>query len=508
MSEGFYITTAISYPNGPPHMGHAYEAIATDALARFKRLDGYKVFFSTGTDDHGQKIYRAAKKSGRSPQNMISEMIAQFQSMCALFDISYDRFISTHEAGHHKAVRHMWKAVERYIYKSTYAGWYAVREEEFYQESELIKDENGKWRTPSGVEVEWVEEESYFFKLSAFEDKLLDYYQSHPDFIHPLTRRNEVISFVRSGLKDLSISRSSFDWGVATPDDEHHIVYVWLDALTNYLTACGYPDKDEALFKTFWPADIHIIGKDILRFHAVYWPSFLMAANLALPKKIFAHGMILTGEGEKMSKSLNNVIDPFEMAELYGVDPFRYFLLREIPFGSDGICGHKQIKHRLNADLANDLGNLAQRCFTLIERDWQGKVPPSPLQKSSRDEEGQALLSNITKCLTKIRHNMDRQRLDLALTEIWVHIGAANRYFTQKAPWECERDEQSAILYNVLEVLRQIGILIQPFMPSKAKFLLDIMSIPDNERDFSFLDKPIKENSQLKKPSALFPRYK
>ena len=505
MKKKFYITTAISYPNGPPHIGHVYEAIATDALARFKRLDGYDVHFVTGTDDHGQKIYRMAREQGVSPQALTDQLSEKFKEMCQRFSISYDYFIRTSHKDHHHAVRDIWQKMEARgdIYKDVYKGWYAVREEEFYTESELVKDEKGAWITASGVPVEWVEEESYFFKLSAFQKRLLDYYESHPGFIQPETRRNEVVSFVKGGLKDLSISRSSFDWGVQSPK-EGHIVYVWLDALTNYLTAVGYPDMDEEKYKRYWPADLHIIGKDILRFHTVYWPAFLMSAGLPIPERVFAHGMILTGEGEKMSKSLGNVIDPFELADIYGVDPFRYFLLRDIPFGADGICGKEQIIHRLNADLANNLGNLAQRALTMIQKDWDGKIPPEiefPLDHQGQDKAEK-------RWLKEMRKHMDNQRPDLALAEVYAFVSAANGFFAKEEPWKLNHEAQGKVLYKTLEILRWAAILLQPFMPNDMKKLLYYLGLDGDKRYFTSLLEPLESGKKLPEPKPLFPKYR
>ena len=506
MKKKFYITTAISYPNGPPHIGHVYEAIATDALARFKRLDGYDVHFVTGTDDHGQKIYRMAREQNVSPQALTDQLSEKFKEMCQHFSIFYDYFIRTSHKAHHHAVRDIWQKMEARgdIYKDVYKGWYAVREEEFYTESELVKDEKGAWITASGVPVEWVEEESYFFKLSAFQERLLDYYEKHPGFIQPETRRNEVVSFVKGGLKDLSISRSSFDWGVQSPK-EGHIVYVWLDALTNYLTAVGYPDMNEKKYKIYWPADLHIIGKDILRFHTVYWPAFLMSAGLPIPERVFAHGMILTGEGEKMSKSLGNVIDPFEMAETYGVDPFRYFLLRDIPFGADGICGKEQIVHRLNADLANDLGNLAQRSLTMIQKDWGSEIPPGESYPGVINP-----LKDMAKLwLNLMRVDMDRQRPDLALTEFSLLVRAGNRKFAQEEPWKLNHDAQGKVLYATLETLRCAAILLQPFMPNDTQKLLYYLGVDEDKRDFtSLFEHPLESGKKLPEPKPLFPKYK
>lgn len=494
MDKKFYITTAISYPNGNPHIGHAYEAIAADILARFKRLDGYEVFFLTGTDDHGQKIYRTAQEKKISPQKMTDEISQNFIDMCTFFNISNDRFIRTSEQTHHEAVRAIWRKLEEKgdIYKDKYEGWYCVREEEFYTENELVKNERGEWQTPTNSPVEWVKEDSYFFRLSKYQERLLRYYEKFPNFVEPKTRLNEITSFVKGGLLDISISRSSFDWGVKAPTEDNHIAYVWLDALTNYITACGYPNKE----MKFWPADLHLIGKDILRFHAVYWPAFLMSAELELPKKIFAHGMVLTSSGEKMSKSLDNVIDPFEQAKKYGVDGFRYFLLSSTPFGQDGAYSETRIIAKLNADLANNLGNLAQRCLTMIQKHWQGKVPPITGKKPS-----------IYNQLPQIREAINNIAPHIVLTKILEEVSNVNRYFAAQKPWELEGDAQSNVLGFTLEALRQIAILLQPFMPDKMEELLDCLAIPKNERNFEALTtSQIKTGTQLPAPKPIFPR--
>lgn len=493
MKKKYYITTAISYPNAAPHLGHAYEAIAADVFARFKRLDGYEVFFLTGTDDHGQKIYRAAKEAGITPEEMTDKQSQKFIDMCAFFNISNDRFIRTSEPAHHKSVRALWKKIEAKgdIYKDVYEGWYSTLEEEFYTEAELTKNEKGELQTPNGAGVEWMKEDSYFFRLSAYQDKLLDYYNQSPNFILPHTKRNEITSFVKGGLKDLCISRSSFDWGVKTPSSDDHIVYVWLDALANYLTGDGYPDSTN-----FWPADMHLIGKDILRFHSVYWPAFLMSAELPLPKKIFAHGMILTATGEKMSKSLKNTLDPFEQAEKYGRDAFRYFLLADTPFGQDGAYSEKQIITRLNAELANNLGNLAQRCLTMVQKNCAGKVPPPDKN------------FNFNNNLNAIREAMEQTAPHLALAQLNEMVSATNRMFAKEKPWGLEGDAQAAVLWSVMEILRQVAILFQPFMPEKMDELLNLLAVPQNERAFSDLNKTITSGTQLPVPKAIFPRYK
>ena len=373
----YYITTAISYPNDVPHIGHAYEAVATDAFARFRRLQGMDVFFLTGTDEHGVKMLQTAKKQGITPAELADRNTPRFRDMVAALDCSNDDFISTREERHKRACEELWRRMEKNgdIYLDKYAGWYSVRDEAYYDESELKQSaDDGQKLSPQGTPVEWVEEESYFFRLSAYQDKLLAHYEAHPEFIGPDTRANEVKSFVRGGLQDLSISRTTFDWGIPVPGDPKHIMYVWVDALTNYLTGVGFPDEQSAQFKRYWPADVHIIGKDIIRFHAVYWPAFLMSAGIALPKRVFGHGF-LYNRGEKMSKSVGNVVDPFVLAGDYGVDQLRYFLLREVPFGQDGNYSREGIVQRINADLANDLGNLAQRSLSMIAKNCGGVVP-------------------------------------------------------------------------------------------------------------------------------------
>ena len=383
--EKFYITTAISYPNGRPHIGHAYELIATDALARFQRHDGKDVFFLTGTDEHGIKMLQTARKEGITPRELADRNAAEFRRMTEVLNASNDDFIRTTEARHYVSSQAIWKvmAANGDIYKGGYAGWYSVRDEAYYGEEETeVRPDNVRYG-PQGTPVEWVEEESYFFRLSAWQQRLLDFYETNPGFIAPESRRNEVLSFVRGGLNDLSVSRTTFKWGVPVPGDPDHIMYVWLDALTNYITAAGYPDTGSPSYKTYWPADLHMVGKDILRFHAVYWPAFLMSAGVAVPKRIFSHGFLFN-RGEKMSKSVGNVIDPFTMADAYGVDQMRYFFMREVPFGQDGSYSHEAIVNRINADLANDLGNLAQRSLSMVAKAFGGTLPARPSTSSRR----------------------------------------------------------------------------------------------------------------------------
>ncbi|HEY5963593.1 MAG TPA: methionine--tRNA ligase, partial [Xanthobacteraceae bacterium] len=404
----YYITTAIAYPNGPPHIGHAYEVVATDAIARFKRLDGYDVFFLTGTDEHGQKIQQTATREGITARQLVDRNVVQFRAMVERMNCSNDDYIRTTEDRHHRSSQAIWQRMEKNgdIYLSKYAGWYSVRDEAYYAEDEThVNEHKVRLATRSGTPVEWVEEESYFFKLSAYQQKLLDLYE-RPDYVLPKERLNEVASFVRGGLQDLSISRTTFDWGVRVPGNDKHIMYVWVDALTNYITAAGFPDTDSDKFRRYWPADLHVIGKDIVRFHAVYWPAFLMSAGIEVPRRIFSHGFLFN-RGEKMSKSVGNVVDPFTMSDAYGVDQFRYFFLREVPFGQDGNYSHEAIVNRINADLANDLGNLAQRSLTMVNKQLGGKLP-APGSFSDNDK---AILAAADAMIATAREHMKTQQL-------------------------------------------------------------------------------------------------
>src|SRR5215203_3925262 len=488
----YYITTAISYPNGPPHIGHAYEVIATDAIARFMRLDGYDVFFLTGTDEHGQKIQQTATKEGITAQELVDRNVLQFRAMVERMNCSNDDYIRTTEERHHRSSEEIWRRMEKNgdIYLDKYAGWYSVRDEAYYAEDEThVNEHKVRLSTKSGTPVEWVEEESYFFRLSAYQQKLLDLYASE-NFVLPKERLNEVASFVRGGLQDLSISRTTFDWGIRVPGNAKHIMYVWVDALTNYITAAGFPDADGEKFKRYWPADLHVIGKDIVRFHAVYWPAFLMSAGIAVPKKIFSHGFLFN-RGEKMSKSVGNVIDPFALADAYGVDPLRYFLLREVPFGQDGNYSHEAIVNRINADLANDLGNLAQRSLSMIGKQLGG-VLPTPGALSDND---QAILASADAMIAGCREAMKTQQLHQVLNQVWAVVADANRYFAGEAPWALAKSDparQGTVLYVTAEVIRQVAILAQPFVPGSAAKLLDLLNIPSAERDFSALGEGAK----------------
>jgi methionyl-tRNA synthetase len=505
----YYLTTAIAYPNGPPHIGHAYEAIATDAIARFMRLDGYDVFFLTGTDEHGIKLLQTAGKERLSPFELVERNVPRFQAMVERLECSNDEFIRTTEPRHHAASIAIWQKMEANgdIYLGKYSGWYSVRDEAYYDEDETKLNEKGERVGPQGTPVEWVEEESYFFRLSAYQDKLLDLYRTNPDFVLPKERLNEVASFVKGGLQDLSISRTTFDWGVKVPGNPKHVMYVWVDALTNYITAVGYPDTNSPKFRRYWPADLHVIGKDIVRFHAVYWPAFLMSAGVAVPRRIFSHGFLFN-RGEKMSKSVGNVIDPFALADAYGVDQLRYFLLREVPFGQDGHYSHETIVNRINADLANDLGNLAQRSLSMIARQFGG-VLPKPEALSPAD---QAILAAADAMIGKAREAMKTQQLHQVLNAVWAVVAEANRYFAGEAPWALAKSDparQRTVLYVTAEVIRQIAILSAPFMPRAAAKLLDLLAVPAEERTFQRLDGAhrIAAGTVLPPPTAVFPRY-
>src|SRR5579871_6031959 len=505
----FYITTAISYPNGVPHIGHAYEAIATDAIARFMRLDGYDVYFLTGTDEHGIKMLQTANREGVSARELSERNVPRFRAMVERLDCSNDDFIRTTEPRHYRASSAIWERMKAAgdIYLSKYSGWYSVRDEAYYDESETKLAEGGKRFGPQGTPVEWVEEESYFFRLSAYQDKLLDLYRRVPDFVLPRERLNEVSSFVRGGLKDLSISRTTFTWGIPVPGDPKHIMYVWVDALTNYITAVGFPDTNSEKFKRYWPAALHVIGKDIVRFHAVYWPAFLMSAGVAVPQRIFSHGFLFN-RGEKMSKSVGNVIDPFSLADAYGVDPLRYFLLREVPFGQDGNYSHEGIVNRINADLSNDLGNLAQRSLTMVTRQFGGALP----QPGVFSDNDQAILSAADALIGKARSAMATQQLHQVLNAVWSVVADANRYFAGEAPWALAKTDparQGTVLYVTAEVIRQVAILAQPFMPEAAAKLLDLLAVPKNEREFLSLGGAtrIAPGAKLPPPVAVFPRY-
>src|SRR5579883_2350257 len=503
----FYITTAIPYANGAPHIGHAYERIATDAIARFKRLDGYDVLFVTGMDEHGQKMQQTATREGSTPQHLADRTAEQFAEMGRALEAPADDIVRTTEPRHHAAAQEIWRRMAEAgdIYLSKYPGWYSVRDEAFFDDSELTKGPDGQRYAPSGAPVEWVEEESYYFKLSAYQEKLLAHYRVHPEFIVPESYRKEIIAFVERGLNDLSISRSTFDWGIPVPGDPKHVMYVWVDALTNYLTGTGFPDPQNPR-RPFWPADAHVIGKDITRFHAIYWPAFLMSAGIDPPKQIVVHGFLFK-RGEKMSKSVGNVIDPFALVGHYGVDALRYFFLREVPFGQDGNYSHEAIVGRMNADLANDLGNLAQRSLSMIAKNCEGRMPaPGPLSETDH-----AILAEAEALAGKVRLAMEGFALHLVLAEIWRVIGNANRYFAAEEPWAKRKTDplrMATILSVTAEVLRIVAILTQPFMPGAMGKLLDLLGVPRDARDFVHAERAdVAAARQLPPPAPIFPRY-
>ncbi len=505
----FYITTAISYPNGKPHIGHAYELIATDAMARFQRLDGRDVFFLTGTDEHGQKMQQTARAEGISPEELAQRNSDQFREMGKLLNASNDDFIRTTEERHHETSRNIWNLMSNAgdIYKDSYAGWYSVRDEAYYAEDETEVRADGVRYGPQGTPVEWVEEESYFFKLSEYQDKLLKYYEENPDFIGPAERRNEIISFVKSGLKDLSVSRTTFDWGIKVPNDPKHVMYVWVDALTNYITATGYIEDKNGPRAKYWPADVHIIGKDIIRFHAVYWPAFLMSAGLPLPKRVYAHGFLLN-KGEKMSKSLGNVVDPVNLVNHFGLDQVRYFFLREVSFGQDGSYSEEGIATRINADLANGIGNLASRSLSMIVKNCDGQIPTP----GAFTDEDKAMLAAADALLASCRDEMNKQMIHKALASIIAVVSETDRYFASQEPWALKKtdpERMGTVLYVTAEVVRQIGILLQPFMPASCEKLLDLVASPADKRDFAVLGEAgrLVPGTPLEAPKPVFPRY-
>jgi methionyl-tRNA synthetase len=502
--RSYFITTPIYYVNDSPHIGHAYTTLSCDVLARFMRLDGCDVHFLTGTDEHGQKVEKSAAAAGLDPQAFTDRVSAEFKALAETLNCSFDNFIRTTEPRHIRSCQALWRKLvdNGEIYLGKYAGWYAVRDEAFYAESELV---DGK--APTGADVEWVEEPSYFFRLSAWQDRLLAFYDANPDCIGPRARRNEVISFVKSGLLDLSVSRTSFKWGVPVPGDPAHIMYVWLDALTNYITEVGYPDVDGEMFRRYWPADLHMVGKDILRFHTVYWHAFLMAAGVAPPKRVFAHGW-WTNEGQKISKSLGNVIDPLKLVDEFGLDPVRYFLFREVPFGNDGNFAREQMIKRINADLANGLGNLSQRVLTLIGKHC-GAAVPTPGALGAAD---QALIAAANGLLGAVRTEMEQQAFHRALELIWNVVGDADRYIDEQAPWTLRKTDpprMATVLYVLAEVIRHLGILVQPFMPGSASKILDQLGLPADARGFDKLGPAhaLAAGATLPAPAPVFPRY-
>ena len=493
MNKNFYITTPIYYPSAKPHMGHAYSSIAADFFARFKRIDGFKVHFLTGTDEHGLKIQRAAESKNIDPQIFCDEISQTFRNLSNTLNLSNTDFIRTTEDRHKKTVQYLWAQLEKNddIYLSKYSGWYSVSDEAFYTEEEISEKEDIKIATTSGSPVEWIEEESYFFRLSKWQDSLLEYYENNPDFISPKSRKNEVISFVKSGLKDLSISRKAFSWGIKVPNNPEHVIYVWLDALTNYISALNYPDTDDDLFKNFWPASVHLIGKDILRFHAVYWPAFLMAAKITLPNKVYGHGWILSGD-EKMSKSKGNILDPLDIIETYGLDPLRYYLIKEVSFGNDGNISQDRLEDCINSDLANNYGNLCQRVTAFAEKNCQSKVPD--IKKFI--EEDLLMLNKFSDNMSLIRKEIDNQNINYYINFIINALFEANKYFNDQEPWKKKDDPQrlATIIYTSLEMIRKITFMLYPIIPESAIKALNIFGLKEEDIDFN----SIGENNFLK----------
>ena len=511
MADPYYITTAIHYPNGKPHIGHAYETIAADVIARFKRQSGYEVRFQTGTDEHGLKMAQKARDLGITPRQLADEMSGHFKELFDRLNVSYDRFIRTTEDEHHRASQALWQAMEANgdLYLDRYEGWYSVRDEAYYDESELIDGEGGARLSPQGTPVEWTVEESWFFRLSAYQDKLLALYRDNPDFIRPETRRNEIARFVEGGLRDLSISRTSFDWGVKVPGADGHVMYVWVDALTNYLTGLGYPERTAELDR-FWPADLHLIGKDIVRFHTVYWPAFLMSAGIALPRQVFGHGFLLN-RGEKESKSLGNVTDPHSLAEAFGVDTLRYFLMREIAFGQDGSYSPEAIVTRANAELANSFGNLAQRVLSMINKNLDGELR-ADLPVAEADA---ALVAQVDEAVAALRERFDRLAFSEGL-EAWMRgVFACNQYVDEQAPWALRKSDPErmvAVLMTLFRCVRTLAITVRPVVPDSADRLLDQMGIAPEARDFAALTdaewfaRLAASRFRVDKPVGVFPR--
>ncbi len=505
MSKKFYITTPIFYPSAKPHMGHAYTSIVADVFARIKMIDGYDVHFLTGTDEHGLKIQRAAEKANMNPLEFCDKISKTFKDLTKKLNLKNTDFIRTTEKRHFKSVQYLWDLLEKSgdIYLSKYSGWYSVSDEAFYNNDEITSKDGDNFSIVSGSKVEWVEEESYFFKLSKWQNKLLDHYKENPDFILPKSRKNEVISFVESGLKDLSISRKSISWGINVPNNDKHVIYVWLDALTNYLSSLKYPDTKNKLYKDFWPADLHLIGKDILRFHAIYWPAFLLAAKIPLPKKIYGHGWILSGD-EKMSKSKGNILDPLEIIDNYGLDPLRYYLIKEVSFGSDGNISKDKLENCINSDLANNFGNLCQRVVSFNEKNFSLSIP----KKIKFQNDDLKILNKFSENLDKIRTEIDKQNLNFYIQFIVNSLFDANKYFNDQEPWNKKDDEVrlNTIVYTSLEIIRKVSIMLYPIIPESSIKALKIFDIKQNKLDLSSLKDHtyLKEGKKINKIDILF----
>ena len=511
MTERFYVTTAIAYPNGEPHIGHAYEMIATDAIARWARLEGKDVYFLTGTDEHGLKMVQTAEAAGLAVRDLADRNSGRFKELAKTLNVSNDDFIRTTEKRHYESSQEIWRRMAASnngdIFVSTYKGWYSVRDEAYFDEDELTDGSDGKKLAPSGAPVEWVEEPSYFFRLSAYQDRLLKLYEEHPEFIAPRERRNEIVSFVKSGLQDLSISRTTFDWGIPVPKAPGHVMYVWIDALTNYITGVGFPDDKSEQFKKFWPADLHVIGKDIIRFHTVYWPAFLMSAGLPVPRRVFAHGF-LTSEGKKMSKSLGNVVDPFGVTEEFGTDPVRWYCLREISFGQDGDWGREKFVNRNNADLANNFGNLAQRSLSMIQKNFGGLVP----EFVGATSEERPLLNSVEDALVKAREAMKGQQVHEAAAAIFAAFNEANNYFASQAPWALAKTDparMATVLYYTIDAVRRLTIPLLAFIPDSAGRVLDMLAVPPEMRTLGAanLEAGLTVGTKLPPPQPVFKKF-
>ena len=498
MDKNYYITTPIYYPSAKPHMGHAYSSIIADFFARFKRIDGYKVYFLTGTDEHGLKIQRAAEKKGVEPLAFCDEISKTFKNLSKTLNLTNNDFIRTTESRHKKSVQYLWEELKKNddIYLSKYSGWYSVSDEAFYNEDEIEDLDNKKVAISSKSPVEWVDEESYFFRLSKWEKPLLEFYEKNPTFISPASRKNGVISFVKSGLKDLSVSRKSFSWGIKVPNDDDHVIYVWLDALTNYISALNYPNKDDELYKKFWPASVHLIGKDILRFHAIYWPAFLLAAKITPPKKVYGHGWILSNE-EKMSKSKGNILDPLEIIKQYGLDPLRYYLIKEVSFGNDGNISQERLEDCINSDLANNFGNLCQRVSAFVIKNCESKVP----EKIKFENDDIKILDEYSHNLDKLRSEIDNQNINYYIDYIVNRLFEANKYFNDQEPWKKKDDKirLNTIVYTTLEIVRKVTFLLYPIIPQSSLKALKIFNL--EEKDVIF--QSIGNNEFLKKGSAI-----
>jgi methionyl-tRNA synthetase len=505
MDKNYYITTPIYYPSAKPHMGHAYSSIIADFFARFKRMDGFDVHFLTGTDEHGLKIQRAAENMNIEPLEFCDQISQTFRDLSKILNLSNTDFIRTTEERHKKSVQYLWSELEKNddIYLSKYSGWYSVSDEAFYNEDEIIDKDGKKVSEASGSLVEWIEEESYFFRLSKWQNKLLDYYEKNPEFISPKSRKNEVVSFVKGGLKDLSISRKAFSWGIKVPGNSEHVIYVWLDALTNYISALNYPNTNDSLFKKFWPASVHLIGKDILRFHSVYWPAFLMAAKIPLPGRVYGHGWILSGD-EKMSKSKGNILDPIDIINTYGLDPLRYYLIKEVSFGNDGNISQDRLEDCINSDLANNYGNLCQRVTAFAEKNCSSKIPK--IKNFNKDD--LIILNNFTKNLDKIRQEIDNQNINFYINFIVNALFEANKYFNDQEPWKKKDDQDrlNTIVYTALEIIRKVSFMLYPIIPDSIDKALKIFNLSTNDIDFESIATHdlLKSGNDINKIDILF----